>query len=156
MTSSFIDQLPEWLQTYDPNILIGAAAFLIVMVTLLSIMLMIKVRKKTKIPTLHLIAFQIAPMGRDAFLKLNNPGDRLTLLTLKILGRPDIIINNQVTGHILIKDANYNVLMESSGLLPIEEGLQVVITFSDVNQQTYLQHFSLDTLESISLGKTKN
>lgn len=155
MNSSFKDQLPEWLQAYDPQVLIVAAAIFIVLFTLLVIIVIIKISKKSKTPLMQIKSFQIAPMGRDAFLKLSNPGERLTLLTLEILGRPDITINNQVSGHVLVQNANYNVLMESSGLAPIEASLHVLISFSDANNQTYKQHFSLDTLESKSIRKIK-
>lgn len=155
MNSSITDQFPEWLKEYDPLHIIVAAALLLLFVLILIIFGIRKSRKKSAIPFLTIPSFQIAPLGKDAFLKLSNPGERLTLLSLEIMGKSDIHIKNQVAGHVMTTAANYSILMETSSNSRIENDLRVAVIFVDGHNKTYRQVFTLDPIESVSIKRMR-
>lgn len=155
MKSGLTDKLPEWIKQYDPQLLQGIAVFLILLVIFIIFSYIRKKREKTSNPKLTIQSFQIAPLGRDAFLKLNNPSTPLTLLSLEILDRPDLHIKNQVGGHVLTTGANYSILLEANGSERMNPDFNICITFVDAHKHTYRQIFSLDPIKSISLRRKK-
>ena len=155
MESGFIDNLPEWLKEYDPQLLLGIAAFSVLVVIFLIFSLFRKGKKKSSMPRLVIQSFQIAPLGRDAFLKINNPSVPVTLLNVEIMDRIDLEVKNQVGGHILATGTNYSILLEVKGNHRIDPDFKIAITFVNGQRQTYRQIFSLDPVESISLRRKK-
>lgn len=155
MNSSITDQFPEWLKEYDLLHIIVASGLLLLFVLILIVFGIRKSRKKPAIPFLTIPSFQIAPLGKDAFLKLNNPGERLTLLALEIIGKTDIHVKNQVAGHVMATAANYSILMEASSNNRIGNDLKVAVTFVDGYNKTYRQVFTLDPIESVSIKRTR-
>ena len=53
---------------------------------------------------LQLHTFQIAPLGRDAFLKIQNTSEPVTLTKMEFLDRQNIRVKNAIAGHKLDKD----------------------------------------------------
>ncbi len=78
---------------------------------------------------LNLYTFQIAPLGRDAFLKVQNRGEEVTLTKLEILDRQNIIVKNALSGHKLSKDKIYSILLEAEGNSKITDGFSVQVSY---------------------------
>lgn len=146
-------QLPEWLQQYPPIAVIGAAIVLVIVFILL---LRALFSRKIKTSGLSIQSFQLAPLGRDAFLKVTNPGEPLTLLDIRILGRQDVIVKNQVAGHQLPHDGSYSILLEAGGEKRLNTDFSVQFTFVDQERRSYHQVFSLHPLQSTSLQLKRN
>ncbi len=93
-----------------------------------------KVRVK-KTSNIHLHSFQIAPLGRDAFVKIRNTGEPAVLSGLKILGRDDMIIKNAFAGQKIDQNKEYGIFLEVNGKEKIQPGFQLEVTVLDSNGQ---------------------
>ncbi len=82
---------------------------------------------------LQINLFQIAPLGRDAFLKLFNPGQKVTLSQLKVVGRTDIAVKNAAAGHVLESGSLYSLLLEATGAQRLEANFALELTYLDAN-----------------------
>jgi hypothetical protein len=91
----------------------------------------VKVRQQAsnQSPGLQLHTFQIAPLGRDAFLKIHNTGEPVTLTKLEFLDRQQIRVKNAIAGHKLDKDKIYSVLLEAEGNTKLNDGFTVKLTY---------------------------
>lgn len=78
---------------------------------------------------LQLHTFQIAPLGRDAFLKIQNISDSVTLTKLEIPDRHNIRVKNALAGHKLDKNKIYSILLEAEGNTKLEDGFTVKLTY---------------------------
>ncbi len=156
MESGFINNLPEWFEEYDPQLLLGIAAFLVLIVILFIFSLLRKGKKKSSMPTLIIESFQIAPLGRDAFLKINNPSVPVTLINVEIIDQTGLEVKNQVGGHILATGTNYSILLEVKGNHRINPDFKIAMIFVNDQRQTYRQVFNLNPIESISLKRKRN
>lgn len=83
----------------------------------------------SKVPGLQLHTFQIAPLGRDAFLKIQNTGEEVTLTKLEINDRANIHVKNALAGHKIDKGKIYGVLLEAIGNTKLTDGFKVKLTF---------------------------
>ena len=92
-------------------------------------------------PNLNLHAFQVAPLGRDAYFKVGNNGEQATLSELNIKGRSDISIKNAVAGHQLEKDKVYGILLEAESTTKINTNFTIELTYMDRNGNVYRQLF---------------
>lgn len=106
---------------------------------LLILVLLLRRKPKAGFPGLLVSLFQIAPLGRDAFLKLRNPGSTVVLSQYKILGRNDIQIKNHLAGHRLETQKEYSILMEVSGTDRLEPNFTLELTYMDEAGQVYRQ-----------------
>ena len=95
----------------------------------------------TQSPIIKLYSFQIAHLGRDAFLKVQNTGELATLTKLEILGRDNIRIRNAVAGHKLAKGKIYSILLEATGPNKIKDGFEVKITYMNSTGKVAVQSF---------------
>lgn len=95
----------------------------------------------TQSPVVKLYSFQIAPLGRDAFLKVQNTGELATLTKLEILGRDNIRVRNAVAGHKLAKGKIYSILLEATGPNKIKDGFEVKITYMNSTGKVAVQSF---------------
>jgi hypothetical protein len=80
-------------------------------------------------PGVKLYTFQIAPLGRDAFLKIQNTGEEVTLTKLEIKDRQNIIVKNALAGHKLDTNKVYGILLEAEGNSKITDGFSVQLTY---------------------------
>lgn len=78
---------------------------------------------------LHLHTFQIAPLGRDAFLKVQNTSEPVTLTKLEIPDRQNIRVKNAVAGHKLDNNKIYSILLEAEGNTKLDDGFTVKLTY---------------------------
>ncbi|HMQ60724.1 MAG TPA: hypothetical protein PKE06_08650 [Flavilitoribacter sp.] len=88
---------------------------------------------------LQINVFQIAPLGRDAFLKLFNPGPPVTLSKLDIVGRQDIAVKNALAGHLIETGALYSLLMEATGAARLDTNFTMAITYIDASGTAWKQ-----------------
>ncbi|NUO00429.1 MAG: hypothetical protein HUU01_07400 [Saprospiraceae bacterium] len=112
-----------------------------------------KKRKRSAIvPKLMIEGFQIAPLGRDAFLKIRNTGEPVTFSALQIKGRVDVAVKNVLAGHELETDKSYSLLLEATGQEKITPNFSIELTYLDRGGNVYIQRFRTDTLAA---GKAK-
>ncbi len=103
-------------------------------------------------PKLLIEGFQVAPLGRDAFLKMRNSGEPATLTALQIKGRYDVTVKNVLAGHELERDKSYSLLLEATGQQKLTPNFSIELTYLDRTGNVYVQRFRTDTL---SAGKAK-
>ncbi|PSR09160.1 MAG: hypothetical protein DA408_08970 [Bacteroidetes bacterium] len=147
MESSFV---PNWLQAYDPFLVLGVGLVLAVLVLWLLFALVRGGGRKPAGSGLAIQSFQLAPLGRDAYLKVVNPGVPVTLSAVTILGRADVTVKNEVAGQLLGSDGAYSILLEASGAERLLPNFSVQFTFVDTQRQAFLQVFTLDPIKSVS------
>lgn len=156
MESFLQDLLPEALQAYDPVLVFGVGlGGLIVLIIFLILIVRSSRRARLRQRGLVIQSFQIAPLGRDAFLKVANPGSPITFLGLQLSGRTDIQVKNQVTGQQLAQSGTYSILLEATGDRRLDNKFQVELTFADQERSHYQQLFSLSPVKSLSIKKKR-
>ena len=137
-------QIKEWIQQLTPLHGVIAGALL-----LLWIIIKIVRRNKHKrrlmavAPRLTLDAFQIAPLGRDAFFKIRNSGHSATLITLTLMGRNDLIIKSDYAGHQIDSNKVYGILLEASSTQRIQNDFSIEDSYLDTAKNVYKQIFDL-------------
>lgn len=157
MESSIQDFLPESLQAYDPVLVFGLGFGLLVLLIIIIIVISRSTRRsRLRQRGLVVQSFQIAPLGRDAFLKISNPGLPVTLLNLQLIGRQDIKVKNDVAGQQLTQGGSYSILLEAMGDRRLNGQFQVELTFSDQQRTPYQQLFSLSPVKSLSIKKKRS
>jgi hypothetical protein len=146
--------LPEWLQTYSPQMVaVAAIGAILLLVFIWLISKLFRGRINTKGISVH--SFQLAPLGRDAFLKLTNPGNPVTLLHAKVIGRNDVVVKNEVAGQQIPSSGSYSILLEAGGEQRLDKDFSVQFTFVDEERRAYNQVFSLNPLQSVSLKRKR-
>ena len=154
MESTTSTYLPEWLQAYDPLLIFGVGIGVLILFTLLLVIIVRSVsRSRIKHPGLVIQSFQIAPLGRDAFLKLNNPGGGVTLTSTVVTGRADVIVKNQVAGHVITQGGTYSLLIEATADQRLRSDFELHFTFFDAEKKVYQQQFSLNPVASVRLKR---
>lgn len=157
MESTINAYLPEFLQGYDPVLVFGVGFGLLLIIILIFVSILRALsRKKLRASSLSVQSFQIAPLGRDAFLKLYNPGNEVTLTAIQIIGRTDVKVKNEVAGHLLTNAGAYSILLEAAGNERLRKDFQVEFTFVDQHRQAFKQLFSLDPIKSIWIKRKRN
>lgn len=147
--------LPEWLQSYSPAVLIGGAAMGLILLLVFIWLLGKLFRARVTTQGIVVQSFQLAPLGRDAFLKITNPGEPVTLLQTQVLGRNDIVVKNQVAGQQLASGGSYSILLEAGGDQRLDSNFSLQFTFVDQQRRAYHQVFSLSPLQSVSLKRKR-
>lgn len=120
---TFIDQLTiqEWAYIGG-----GLLFFLIIV---LAIRRSGKKKKPiTSTSNIRLHSFQIAPMGRDAFVKIKNIGEPVVISELKIIGRDDMVIKNAFAGQKMDQHKEYGILLEVNNNEKILPGFTLEVT----------------------------
>lgn len=126
--------LEEW--GVDPWILGGGVGLILLVI----IILMVTNRKpKSTFPGLVINLFQIAPLGRDAFLKIQNPAGAVTLSQYKVIGRNDVLIKNHLSGHRLENQKEYSILLEANGNRRLETDFSLELTYITEEGKVYQQ-----------------
>jgi hypothetical protein len=102
-----------------------------------------KSRALRQAPKLSIKEFQISPLGKDAFLKLQNDGEKATLSSLDIKGRPDIKVTSAVAGHIMEPSTDYGILLQINSMGSIKRNFTIELTFQNQSGVVYRQSFPL-------------
>ncbi len=154
MESTTSTYLPEWLQAYDPLLIFGVGiGALIIFIILLVLIIRAVSRSRVKHTGLVIQSFQIAPLGRDAFLKLNNPGVGVTLSSVVITGRADVVVKNQVAGQAIARGGTYSILLEATADQRLRTDFQLRFMFFDEERKVYQQQFSLNPVGSVRIKR---
>lgn len=154
MESTTSTYFPEWLQAYDPLLVLGVGIGVLLLFILLLVMIARSVaRSRIKHSGLVIQSFQIAPLGRDAFLKLNNPGTGVTLTSVVVTGRADVIVKNQVAGQAISQGGTYSILLEATADQRLRSDFELYFTFFDAEKKVYQQQFSLNPVASVRLKR---
>lgn len=99
---------------------------------------------RQKFAGLQIRMFQIAPLGRDAYLQLYNPAEAVTLSQCTVIGRTDVIIKNHVAGQRLLTGGEYSILMEVSGKERLDNDFTIDLKYMvEGQQQAYQQRLLL-------------
>lgn len=135
-------EVKEWFAEVDPRYWVAGGGGVILLI-LISI-----IRKRSKkrrfwrsAPQLTMEAFKISPLGRDAFVKIQNNGEMATLTTISFQGRNDIVVKNALAGHLLDKGKGYSILLETTGQKKMDDNFSIELRFMDVRNNVYRQTF---------------
>lgn len=148
--TSFIEQAKVWLQNQETiHLVIGGigAVLLLVLLILLLRRLFRPQRKALPTPNFVLDTVQIAPLGRDAFVKIRNTGHDGVITGLKVLGRHDIKIKNDVPGHELDAGKVYSLLFEAASTQRLDKNFGLLFTYLDKQGNAYEQQLQLGAAE---------
>jgi len=144
---SYWQQASTWLATVDTRYWIIAGVLVLFFIIWRIAAAQSRKRNLAKVaPKLLIEGFQIAPLGRDAFLKMRNAGETATLTGLQIKGRYDVTVKNVLAGHELEKDKSYSLLLEATGQQKLTPNFLIELTFFDRAGNVYAQRFRTDTL----------
>lgn len=145
--------IPEWLEAYDPQLVlaVGAGLLLLIVVFLIRGIVRAFSSKKVNHQGLMVQSFQLAPLGRDAFVKIQNLGTSVVLLSVNTSNPTNVTVKNQVAGQEIISNGTYSILLEASGNERINKQLNMIVLFADQDKNRYEQVFQLQNLETISL-----
>ena len=146
------DIIVNFVDSLSPDQKIMAAAGLGVLLLLLIIRKLIRSKKKKKKSpktktgytkgALSIHSYQVAPLGRDAFLKIKNNGPTITLTQLTIFN-PDVSIKNVLAGQKIDEGKVYSILLESKNAKKIPEELKIEVTFLNAKHLAEKQSFTL-------------
>lgn len=146
----------QWLTTLDPTLLWGSVGtFTLLIIILLALRSRGRQRRLAAAPHLAINSFQIAPLGRDAFVKLINQGESATLSRLQVKGRYDITVKNEIAGQVLHRGGTYSILLEATAQQRLEPDFTLCLTFVDAGGQIYEQTFGLAPPQTLGIKRTK-
>ncbi len=150
---AYWEQTRAWASTVALEYWVAGATVLVLLILWRIASAQSKKRKLALVaPKLMMEGFQIAPLGRDAFLKMRNAGESVTFTALQIKGRADVDVKNVLAGHELDKDKSYSLLLEATGQEKLTPNFSIELTFLDRIGNVYVQRFRTDNL---SAGKAK-
>ena len=95
-------------------------------------------------PALSLDAFQVSPLGRDAYFKVLNNGQPARLSNMAIRGRKDVAVKNAVAGHELQTGESYRILLEATGTQKLNSDFTIELSYVDLVGNVYQQAFALN------------
>lgn len=135
-------EVRDWVANVDPQYWAAGSGGLILLILISAL------RKRSKkkrfwraAPQLTMEAFKISPLGRDAFLKIQNNGEKATLTTISFQGRNDIVVKNALAGHLLDKGKGYSILLETNGQKKMDDNFLIELRFMDARNNVYRQTF---------------
>jgi len=102
-----------------------------------------KRKAKAIAPNLTISAFQLSPMGRDAYFKVHNHGQLARLSTLSIKGKGHIQVKNNIAGHEIKTGDSYRILLEATGQKKINKDFIVELIYLDQLGNVYRQDFPI-------------
>ncbi len=142
---STINEFTQSLGLVEWGLIGGGIALILILSASLSAS---KRRKKRKAqqaaPLLSLDAFQISPLGRDAYFKVLNNGQPARLSNLSIKGRNDVAVKNAVAGHELRPGESYRILLEATGNQKLNNNFTIELSYVDLIGNVYQQAFALN------------
>ncbi len=85
--------------------------------------------------------FQVAPLGRDALLKIRNTGEAVVLLSASVKGTTGVLVKSALAGHELGNGKVYGIFFESEGKERLATDFECVITYMDPQKNVFRQSF---------------
>lgn len=146
MLEEFLSLLPEhwraWLESLEPQHWAAGGGALVLLILVSTVRKTAARRRERRLaPKLVLEAFQISPLGRDAFVKIQNQGEKAILTTIAFQGRKDLAVKNALAGHHLEKDRAYSILLETTGPEKIDDNFSIELSYMDTRNNVYRQTF---------------
>lgn len=146
MWKEFLSLLPEqwraWIESVEPQYWAAGGGGLVLLILVSTIRkAVVKRRERRLAPRLILEAFKISPLGRDAFFKIQNLGEKAILTTISFQGRKDIAVKNALAGHQLEKGKGYSILLETTGQEKMDANFSIELRFMDSRNNVYRQTF---------------
>ena len=92
-------------------------------------------------PDIGLHSFQVAPLGRDAYLRLKNDGHPAIIKALEFKKRQDIGIKNHYFDYRLEPQKVYGLLLNAKGKERIAADFEVILHYNDEAGNQYKQVF---------------
>lgn len=130
-----------------------AGGVLIVLILISGLVAMTRNRSRKRrirqaAPQISVNQFRISPLGRDAYFRLQNNGPDARLTRLEFKGRNNILLKNQIGGHLLAQGESYRILLELAGNQKSHDNLYFTLTFLDGSGNVFEQIFELNTQTS--------
>ncbi len=102
-----------------------------------------KRRKALPVLPMHIAfhSFQLAPLGRDAMLKIQNTGEAVSLLSVSIKGSKEIAVKNAIAGHELDSGKVYGIMLEATGKDRMLPDFEIVLNYMDARRNVFRQSF---------------
>lgn len=141
-----VSQAIAFAQASGPREWIASLGLVVILMLAASLAASKRRRKKQArqvAPNLVLEAFQVAPLGRDAYFKILNAGQIATLHTLNVKGRNDLLVKNIVAGHEIMPGESYRILLETQGNQKLSPAFSIEISYMDQLGNIYRQAFLL-------------
>ena len=139
----WLPRFQQWVAELTPAEWVIGIGVLLILIVLLTVRGSRRSRNKHLAPQFALHAFQIAPLGRDAFFKIRNNGEMATLTTMLIKGRNDLLIKSDYAGHQIEKDKVYGILLETTSKDRIQNDFSIELMYIDQDRNVYRQVFDL-------------
>ncbi len=144
-----LEQAWQWVQTQTADFgwiewgIIGATGTLLLSLPFLTASNKRPKQRHSPAQPLHIAfhSFQIAPLGRDAILRIHNTRETVTLLSSQIKGSKNIVVKNALAGHELATGKVYGLMMEVVGKDRMLPDFEVVLTYMDTARNVYRQSF---------------
>ena len=123
----------------------GGAALLLLSIIIALTLRGVKKSKARKIaPDLTFQAFQISPLGKDAWLRLRNTGHLAVLKDVKFKKRKDILVKGAFRENKIGTDTTVNLFLHATQQDRIREDFDIEILYSDAKGRLYRQNLKLD------------
>lgn len=153
--SSFNDLLDMILK--EPSYVFAIAIIAVLLVLFFAVGIRTN-NKKSKLkkyaPEFIFEAFQIAPLGRDAYFKVKNIGHPAYVNFVGIKNNPEVKITNaNTTNFEVATNKVYGVFCEIQGNQKIKANFEIELDFKDHLGNQYRQTFAVD--QALQKGKRK-
>ena len=144
---SSVNEYTQSMSLVEWGFIGGGIALILILAASLSASKLRKKRKARRVaPSLELDAFQISPLGRDAYFKVRNNGQHAKLSNLSVKGRNDVAIKNAVAGQELQAGESYRILLEATGSQKLKNDFTIELSYVDLIGNVYQQRFALNQL----------
>lgn len=138
-------QLTAALRDVPVIYLIVVGVILLLSIIIPIVLRSIKKGKADKVkPNLNLKSFQVSPLGRDAWLRLNNNGHLAILKEIKIKKRKDIIVSTDFRNIKINQSGTASLFLNANGEHRIRENFEVEFIYADSIGNLYKQRLNLE------------
>ena len=132
-----------WLASVDPlYYAIGGGVLLLLLIVRSVTRRRKQVTDSIHQPKLAIQSFQIAPLGRDAFLRIRNEGPPARLSAVNIYGRNDVVIKNNAAGQLIDTGKEYSLLLETTSTNRLTKNIDIDMIFAGPDGRVYQQRFN--------------
>ena len=137
-------ELMDRINTLSPVELVVLA---LVFLLLASLLMAWRLGNKRK-PTIHqgplhisMHSFQVAPLGRDAIMRIHNHGEPVTLVAANIKRTKELGVVNVLSGHEFLSGKTYGIMLQALGKDRMLPDFELELTYMDQHRQVFRQSF---------------
>jgi hypothetical protein len=139
--NDLLQKLFEAASAYPNEIAIGAGGMVVLTIFWMARRNAIRNRLKQYAPKLQMTSFQISPLGRDGFFKIQNSGEPAVLKNIHFSKRKDLTVRDQYRDSKIGKFRDYALLIEATGQERISNQFLITLEYADEKGYTYRQVF---------------